>query len=99
MNNNNHHQPPPEQPPPPPQQQPPPPGDIVQVAAAAAPVARARAHRGRTFSTEELVNLFTIMERILPIGPDEWEQVSLEHAQSFAGRDVDSLCRKYHSTH
>ena len=55
--------------------------------------------RGWKFTQAELVNLFTIMERILPIGPEEWEEVVSEHSQNFPGHNLDSLCHKYHSSH
>ena len=51
------------------------------------------------YTREELLSLFTIMERILPIGTEEWEQVQLEHAELYAGRDIDSIRRKYNSLH
>lgn len=55
---------------------------------------------GRTnYSRDELLHLFGVMERILPIGPEEWEQVVQEHSAVYSGRDVDSIRRKYTSLH
>ena len=53
--------------------------------------------RGSKYRTDELINLFSIMEQIVPIGPDEWDMVVSQHSISYPGRDVDSLRRKYHS--
>ena len=39
------------------------------------------------------------MEVILPIGPEEWQQVLTEHSVLFPGRDVDGLRRKYTSVY
>ena len=39
------------------------------------------------------------MERILTIGPIEWESVAIENSNDFLGRDVDSIPRKYISLH
>lgn len=55
--------------------------------------------RGGKYFTEELLNLFSIMSTILPIGPIEWEKVTETHSVKFPGRDTDSLRRKYTSTH
>ena len=55
--------------------------------------------RGRNFTQEELVNLFSIMEQVVPIGPDEWESVLADHSIVYPGRDVDSIRRKFHSLH
>ena len=35
------------------------------------------------YSDEEIKHLFDIMESILPIGPDEWNQVVELHAQKY----------------
>ena len=51
------------------------------------------------YSREELLSLFAIMEWILHIGTEEWEQVVLEHSELFPGRDVDSIRRKYNTLH
>ena len=55
-------------------------------------------HGGKYF-TDELLNLFSIMAQILPIGPIEWDKVTERHSVKFPGRDTDSLRRKYTSTH
>ena len=41
------------------------------------------------------MSLFTTMEEILSIGPDEWEKVAEAYSVEFLGQDVDSLQRKY----
>ena len=51
------------------------------------------------YTREELLALFSVMERILPIGTEEWEQVVLDHSEQYPGRDVDSIRRKYNSLH
>ena len=51
------------------------------------------------YTREELLSLFAIMERILPIGTEEWEQVQMEHSQEYPGRDVESIRRKYNTLH
>ena len=55
--------------------------------------------RGKNFTQDELLNLFSIMEDIKPIGPDEWEKVVNEHSVMYPGRDVDSICRKFINCH
>ena len=55
--------------------------------------------RGGKYFTPELLHLFGIMMRILPVGPLEWEKVTDEHVVRYPGRDTDSLRRKYTSTH
>ena len=39
------------------------------------------------------------MQKIKPIGPYEWEEVADAHSQQYPGRDVESLRRKYTTTH
>ena len=51
------------------------------------------------YTRDELLSLFSIMERILPIGTEEWEQVQMEHSQNFPGRDIESIRQKYNSLH
>ena len=51
------------------------------------------------YTRDECLHLFTIMQRILPIGPEEWQEVAIEHAQTYPGRDEPSIRRKYHSLH
>lgn len=62
-----------------------------------------RANNGKVgksnYTRDELLSLFSIMEQILPIGQDEWEQVQLQHSVLYPGRDVDSIRRKYSSLH
>ena len=45
------------------------------------------------------MSLFTAMEDILPIGPDEWEKVVEAYSVEFLDWDVDSLQRKYTVIH
>ena len=55
---------------------------------------------GKSYYTrEELLALFVVMEWILPISTEEWEQVVLEHSEQYPGKDVDSMWRKYNSLH
>ena len=51
------------------------------------------------YSREELFSLLATMERILPVGPEEWEQVVLEHSSQYPGRDTQSIRRKYTALH
>ena len=51
------------------------------------------------YTRDELLSLFAVMERILPIGTEEWEQVQMEHSQNYPGRDIESIRRKYNSLH
>lgn len=51
------------------------------------------------YTRDELLLLFSVMERILPIGTEEWEQVQMEHTQQYPGRDIESIRRKYNSLH
>ena len=83
-----------------------PPTTAITTVAAATPASSPRALRqvrarvrGGKYFTEELLNLFSIMSTILPIGPIEWEKVTETHSVKFPGRDTDSLRRKYTSTH
>ena len=48
------------------------------------------AHRGRggTYFHTKLLSLFTVMERVFPISPVEWESVVVEHSNEFPGCDV-----------
>ena len=55
--------------------------------------------RGNKYFLPELLDFLEVMERILPIGPLEWETVADLHGKQWPGRDVDSLRRKYTSTH
>ena len=51
------------------------------------------------YTREELLHLFAVMDRILPIGTEEWEQVLLEHSEAYPGRDLDSIQHKYNNLH
>ena len=55
--------------------------------------------RGDKYFAPELLDLFEVMARILPIGPLEWEKVAELHGKQWPGRDVESLRRKYTNTH
>ena len=43
------------------------------------------------YSREEILSLLSVMERILPIGTEEWDQVVMEHSKDYCGRDVESI--------
>jgi hypothetical protein len=51
------------------------------------------------YSRDELLSLFEVMERIQPIGTEEWEQVLMEHSRNYPGRDIESIRRKYNTLH
>ena len=51
------------------------------------------------YTRDELLSLLAVMERILPIGTEEWEQVQMDHSKNYPGRDVESIHRKYNSLH
>jgi len=59
--------------------------------------------RGRAsdYSVEEVLHFLNLMEEILPIGSQEWDQLLQLHLVDFptTGRTVDSLRRKYASLH
>ena len=55
--------------------------------------------RGDKYFAPELLDLFEVMSKILPIGPLEWEKVAELHGKQWPGRDVESLRCKYTSTH
>ena len=49
------------------------------------------------FSQQELADLFTAMEEILPIGSDQWNQLAEVHANKYPGRGLGAIRRKYNS--
>ena len=51
------------------------------------------------YSREELLSLFAIMEWILHIGTEEWEQVVLKHSKLFPRRHAGSIRCKYNTLH
>eukprot|EP00521_Asterionellopsis_glacialis_P015948 CAMPEP_0195305870 /NCGR_PEP_ID=MMETSP0707-20130614/36912_1 /TAXON_ID=33640 /ORGANISM="Asterionellopsis glacialis, Strain CCMP134" /LENGTH=133 /DNA_ID=CAMNT_0040370077 /DNA_START=17 /DNA_END=418 /DNA_ORIENTATION=- len=57
----------------------------------------AAAKRGQGYSIEETLSFLDILERILPIGSDEWDSVLREHDEKYSEqkRDVNSLKRKF----
>ena len=63
------------------------------------PVPAGRRPRGNKYRRDELMNLLTVMEAVVPIGPIEWDEVLDQHSTLFPGRDVDSLRRKYTALH
>ena len=68
------------------------------------PQPQGRANGGRragagNYTREEQIHFLNIMERILPMGPEEWDQVQLEHEAVYPGRDVDSIRRRYNRLH
>ena len=58
--------------------------------------ARARGHK---FSSAENIYLMEAMLQVLPIGPDEWDEVWNLHSVQFPGRDCNGLRRKYTTLH
>ena len=60
-------------------------------------------NRGRSgqsnYTNEEMISFLSIMQDILPIGGEEWDEVLRIHSQNWPGRDVDSLRRKYGTLH
>ena len=71
---------------------PPPPPPVANAASA-------RVQRGRKYFPVEMMYLFTVMEKVLPIGPIEWDLVLAAHIENFPGRNVESIRRKYTTTH
>ena len=55
--------------------------------------------RGSNHFPVEMLHLFAVMERVLPIGPVEWDLFLSSHSVTFPGRDIDSIRRKYTTTH
>ena len=51
------------------------------------------------YTTSELEHFLSVLEDVLPIGPDEWDVVTGRHAELFPGRDTDALRRKYNTLH
>ena len=57
-------------------------------------------HVGAGNCTKDWVlHMLYIMEEILPIGQDEWDEVVSRHSIGFPGRDIDSIRRKYATLH
>ena len=56
-----------------------------------------RASGSRNFGLDKLHFMLDYLEKILPIGPDEWEQVMQHHNHAYPkpGRDVYAIRRKY----
>ena len=51
----------------------------------------------KNYSHEEVMTMLELMEKILPIGTEEWEQVETGLRDKFPpGRDKNSITRKYH---
>ena len=56
--------------------------------------------KGRSnYIHDETMALLDILERRLPIGPEEWDAVLDEHALNFPKRSVDSIRRKFAGLH
>ena len=51
------------------------------------------------YGIEETKHLFDIMEKILPIGTDEWKSVLDQHSIEYSGRSVLSIRRRYQNLH
>jgi hypothetical protein len=53
--------------------------------------------RGTNYGTTETLFLLETLEKTLPIGPDEWDQVMQIHQTRYPNRDVSSLRRKFNA--
>ena len=53
----------------------------------------------RNYSKQEQLHLLGIMNVLMPIGGDEWDQVLERHSVRYPGREVDSLRRKFSQLH
>jgi hypothetical protein len=52
------------------------------------------------YTREEMMNFLSIMEVVLPIGGEEWDEVFQQHtATGYPGRDTESIRRKYGTLH
>lgn len=51
--------------------------------------------RGASYSSNETTHLLDLMEDIRPVGSNAWDEVCLRHADRYAGRNVESLRRKF----
>ena len=63
-----------------------------------APTVLFRTNRNN-YTLRELMSLLRIIEDVLPIGPEEWAQCTSRHAETYHGRDLASLRRKYNNLH
>ena len=45
------------------------------------------------------MNFLRIMEEVIPIGPDDWEQMTTLQSTTYPGRTSVSIRRKYHDLH
>ena len=88
---------------PPPVAPPPPPPAAAAAPPPVAPPPPAPRNVGRVsrlnYTVPELESFLSILEDVLPIGPDEWDSVAGRHALVFPGRDTDALRRKYNTLH
>ena len=51
----------------------------------------------KNYSHEEVMTMLELMEKILPIGTEEWEQVETGLCDKFPpSREKNSITRKYH---
>ena len=53
----------------------------------------------RNYSKPELMNFLGIMNVLMPIGGDEWNEVLDRHSVRYPGREVESLRRKFSQLH
>ena len=51
------------------------------------------------YTRPELEHFLTILEEVLPIGPDEWDDMTGRHSEVLPERDNDALRRKYNTLH
>ena len=49
----------------------------------------------RNYTKKEIMHILSHMQAILPIGPDEWEEVRDWRSTTYSNRDVGSIHRKY----
>ena len=60
---------------------------------------RGRKSGAGTYHMAERIHFLNIMLEVLPIGPEQWAEVTSRHAETYAGREVESLRRKYTELH
>ena len=49
------------------------------------------------YSKDEVMHLLAVMDEILPIGQEEWEEVVEKHTAYYQGCDVNNVAQKEHS--
>ena len=51
------------------------------------------------YSSIELLEILSIIEEILPIGPEEWAKVERRQQETYVNRDVLAIRHKYNNLH